>query len=53
MMSLKKPQKQKTRRHKVLFDKDSPYKSRVERLRVKYTRKMKHSLKRNLDYGEY
>ena len=30
------------RRHNALFDKDLPFKARVERDRTKYTRKDKH-----------
>ena len=34
--------KMKTRRHYALFDRDLPFKAKVERDRTKYTRKRKH-----------
>ena len=38
----------KIRSHYVLFNKDLPFKAKVERDRTKYRRKLKHS-KRDMD----
>jgi hypothetical protein len=36
-----------TRKHKVLFCKELPFKAKVEKDRTKYNRKMKHKAKYN------
>ena len=41
-MKHRKKIKMKVRRHYALFDRDLPFKARVERDRTKYTRKAKH-----------
>ena len=41
-MKQHKKQKLKQRRHYALFDRDLPFRARVERDRTKYTRKSKH-----------
>ena len=45
-MKQRKQQKMKQRRHYALFNRDLPFKAKVERDRTKYTRKRKH---RNAD----
>jgi hypothetical protein len=42
-MKHRKKSKMKVRAHYVLFNKDLPFKAKVERDRTKYTRKTKHS----------
>lgn len=41
-MKHRKRIKMKTRNHYALFNKDLPFKAKVERDRTKYTRKRKH-----------
>ena len=41
-------QRLKTRRHKILFMHNSPFKKRIQRLRTQYSRKIKHR-NRNTD----
>ena len=45
IMKQRKQNKMKQRRHYALFDRDLPFKARVERDRTKYTRKSKHRQK--------
>lgn len=42
-MKQRKQLKMKVRRHYTLFDRDLPFKAKVERDRTKYYRKRKHS----------
>ena len=44
-MKHRKKIKMNIRRHYALFDKDLPFKAKVERDRTKYTRKQKHRRK--------
>lgn len=41
-MTLRQKLKMKTRKHYALFNRDLPFKNKVERDRTKYTRKRKH-----------
>lgn len=42
MSNTTKPQKPKPRRHRELFDTDTPYQHKIQRDRTKYSRTVKH-----------